>query len=658
MRVGQRVGPFEVEKQLGGGAMGSVYRARYCKTGQKVALKVMLAGLGGNETALARFEREAKVLKQLSHRNIVRFYIASQHQGTPYYAMEYVEGEPLDAALQRKGRLTWEKIVDLGKQVCAALQHAHDQGIVHRDLKPSNLMVTADGTIKLTDFGIAKDLDVTQLTSANCTVGTAAYMSPEQCRGERNLTHKSDLYSLGVVLYELLTGHKPFEAETTMDMFLQHVQGTFERPSREVLDIPVWLDTLVCQLLEKEPARRPYDAVTVLRALEQVAEKVQAQRSAGVDIAQARIADRETLRNVNLDRTDRQAARTLRANLKKEKRKRRGKPIYEKKWFQAAGLMLALIGIAAMIYQALRPPSAESLYRQAERLIAAKKWEEARDERGPINRYLYYYKNQQDEQTAQVEKWARKCDVVMMGQQLGRLMQSERSGRSGAGSLAKKAVEKEQKEDLTAAENYWEKCQTEAPAEDEHAWAVFAEEQLIQYDQARRRKTDLEQIKVALQKGDPDSARSEPREAIAAVHFELFNDPDKARQVWHAFKSRHETWYNSTDLEDNSRLWYLVAALQIADFDERLKGKKPEELNAERVTALTQGLKVLSDYLEQKPPPDANGTKIARMHLRHMVDMYEDEAEPKIKEILKKAKDLLEKSAPSEKPPDTPTTDK
>src|SRR5439155_14271796 len=167
MLVGQRVGPFEIEKQLGSGAMGTVYRARY-KSGQRVALKVMALGLGDNETALARFEREAKVLKQLSHPNIVRFYIGSRFQGAPFYAMEYVEGESLDQALKRRGRLTWEEVSDLGRQICAALQHAHEHGIVHRDLKPSNLMITADGTLKLTDFGIAKDLDVTQLTAANC----------------------------------------------------------------------------------------------------------------------------------------------------------------------------------------------------------------------------------------------------------------------------------------------------------------------------------------------------------------------------------------------------------------------------------------------------------------------------------------------------------
>src|SRR5262249_28040741 len=190
---------------------------------------------------------------------------------------------------------------------CAALQHAHEQGIIHRDLKPSNLMVLPDGTIKLTDFGIAKDLDVTQLTAQNCTVGTAAYMSPEQCKGERNLTNKSDLYSMGVLFYELVTGEKPFKAETPMDMFLLHVNGKVERPSRKVLDIPVWLDTLICQLLEKKTEQRPFDANMVREALERVAEKVAAQRSAGVDAAKGRGVDRP-LAETPTDETDREAA--------------------------------------------------------------------------------------------------------------------------------------------------------------------------------------------------------------------------------------------------------------------------------------------------------------------------------------------------------------
>src|SRR5262245_31014991 len=212
MQPGQTFGPFVIEKALGSGAMGAVYRARYKKDNRKMALKIISLGLIGNETSRARFDREASILKQLNHPNIVGFFGAGRSQGTPYYAMEFIEGESLDHVMNRRGRLTWEEVIQLGGQLCDALQHAHEKGIIHRDLKPSNLMILPDRTIKLTDFGIAKDTDVTALTAANCTVGTAAYMSPEQCRGEKTLTAKSDLYSLGVVFFELLTGRKPFLA--------------------------------------------------------------------------------------------------------------------------------------------------------------------------------------------------------------------------------------------------------------------------------------------------------------------------------------------------------------------------------------------------------------------------------------------------------------
>src|SRR5262249_6471490 len=172
--------------------------------------------------------------------------------------------------------------------------------------KPSNLMMLPDGTLKLTDFGIAKDLDGTVLTAANCTLGTAAYMSPEQCKGDPHLSPKSDLYSLGVVLYELITGRKPFTADNAMDMFMKHVTGKFERPSRLVMDVPPWLDTLICQLLEKKPEQRPLDAAMVGVMLGRVQEMVVEQRSAGVEAVRSRARDR-----LKPDDEDREAARTL-----------------------------------------------------------------------------------------------------------------------------------------------------------------------------------------------------------------------------------------------------------------------------------------------------------------------------------------------------------
>src|SRR5260370_9524470 len=283
MGVGKQTGPFRVDKDRGSGAMGTVYRGVYTQSGIHVAIKVMAPGLGTTNTnATQRFEREGAILKQLRHPNIVRLFAVGKTHGTRYYAMEYIEGESLDKVMARRDRMSWEEVVALGQQLCAALQHAHDKGVIHRDLKPSNLMILRDGTLKLTDFGIAKDLDSTSLTSANCTVGTASYMSPEQCRGERDLTSKSDLYSLGIVFYELVTGRKPFNADNAMEMFLLHVSGTFERPSRLVPQLPVWFDNLICQLLEKKPDQRPLDATMDASTLDSIQEKVEAPCSAGV----------------------------------------------------------------------------------------------------------------------------------------------------------------------------------------------------------------------------------------------------------------------------------------------------------------------------------------------------------------------------------------
>ncbi|HEX4592268.1 MAG TPA: serine/threonine-protein kinase, partial [Gemmataceae bacterium] len=199
MLVGKELGPFRIESELGTGAMGTVYRALRTDTGKIVAIKVIAYGLLGNETAVERFDREAEILKQLKHPNIVRFIGMGSYKRTPFFIMEYVEGDSLDKRLALREKVPWEEVVGLGRQLCAALQHAHAKGIIHRDLKPSNLMILKDGTLKLTDFGIAKGADLTALTATNNTVGTAAYMSPEQCRGERNLSAKSDLYSMWVV---------------------------------------------------------------------------------------------------------------------------------------------------------------------------------------------------------------------------------------------------------------------------------------------------------------------------------------------------------------------------------------------------------------------------------------------------------------------------
>ena len=394
MLIGQTIGPFKVEKELGSGAMGTVYRATFSKDDgrvRRVAIKVIAPGLGDNERIQARFEREAAILKQLKHPNIVRLLATGKTQGRPFYAMEYIEGYALDHQLATSGRVHWEKMIELGKQICASLQHAHDNGIIHRDLKPSNLMLDRNGVLKLTDFGIAKDSDMSGLTSANSTVGTAAYMSPEQCRGERDLTPKSDLYALGIVFYELLTGRKPFAAENAMDMFIQHVSGTFERPSRIVMDIPPWLDTLVCQLMEKKPEHRPADAGTVSQALDEVKQRVESHKSLGVEMA-GKVARKG-------EGKEKQLAEEIVAGKRIKKKKEKAKTELRKTLLAASGISLLLIGIVIALFYALQGPSAETMYASAIKQI--EKFDATLNAEKPDYYKVFQYN---DEAKAELEK--------------------------------------------------------------------------------------------------------------------------------------------------------------------------------------------------------------------------------------------------------------
>jgi serine/threonine-protein kinase len=541
MLVGQQLGPFLIDKEIGSGAMGAVYRASYVKTGQRVAVKVMAPGLGSGERLQARFERESEILKQLNHPNIVRLFGIGKSHGTRYYAMEFIKGESLDKVIQRRGRVTWEEVVVIGQQLCAALQHAHEHGIIHRDLKPSNIMVLADGAVKLTDFGIAKDLDVTQLTASHNTVGTAAYMSPEQCRGERELSHKSDLYSLGIVFYELLTGKKPFQAEAPLEMFMLHLEGKVERPSRQVLDIPVWLDTLVCQLLEKKPEQRPRDAAAVADALERIADKVAAQQSAGVDAVKARAIDR--LPGGKPDETDREAARTLHQAVTGKRLKRRGTPIYRRGWFIAVGAVALLAGMGVAIYWAVKPPPPETLYQQAERLMASTEqedWDRARE--GPIKEYLRHYGRRKDERTAQVKAWADQVDLRLRERQLANRMRQKLSPQDDRERAAQAAAGLEEKGDLDAARKEWQGLlQYKEYADfDAHAWGLLAEKRLREVNEVAER---LHQWSAAVDQGRQTlkeyQAKDElDRLAARAIHYEQFGDLPAAFGVWSEVKAK------------------------------------------------------------------------------------------------------------------------
>ncbi len=270
----ERVGPYLIEKKIGAGGMGNVYLGRHETTGQEAAIKVLPASLAREEGFILRFNREIEALQKLTHPNIVAFYGSGVDGETYYYAMEYVDGETLTQRIRREKRIPWRDTVEFAIETCGALKAAHDAGVIHRDLKPSNLLIDAAGRVKLTDFGVAQVFATSKLTVTGGVIGTAEYMSPEQSQGQR-ATKRSDLYSLGAVMYVMLTGRPPFTGNTTLEIIHKQRFGRFDRPKLYVPEIPSWLDDLVAQLLEKEPDKRPPDAYVLSRRLQEILAKVE-----------------------------------------------------------------------------------------------------------------------------------------------------------------------------------------------------------------------------------------------------------------------------------------------------------------------------------------------------------------------------------------------
>ena len=559
MLVGKELGPYVVDKELGSGAMGTVFRAKHKASGERVAVKLMALALGSSEQARARFIRELDILKQLSHPNIVRYKGSGRYHGSPFFIMEYVEGESLDHVIARRDRLTWEEIVEMGSQLCAALQHAHDKGIIHRDLKPSNVMILRDGTVKLTDFGIAKDTDVTALTAANSTVGTAAYMSPEQCRGSRDITAKSDLYPMGIMFYELLVGRKPFSAETAMEMFLQHDKGTFVQPSKRVLEVPPWLNTLICQLMEKRPEQRPLNADAVARALELVKDKMAVQQSAGVDAAKKRRIDRSST-DIALDETDKDAARAM---LGKKKKKKKAVPFYSKGWFTVLALTVLSVVFMTVIYFAfIRAPSADSLYTQAEALMKSNdedKHKEARD--GPIADFLRYYPDHA--KSKQVQAWADQIARVVRERQMITRRANKFAAEDETEETARLALTNEEKGILDLATKLWGEVLPSKDSKDpeQRPWGLVAEKHL-QDLQAIEQQYDRLQALVhweRMSKDNKHKAESVYEEnALQALREEAAEQWDKARDSWELLKQRSES-------DPELRRWLLLATKKMRE---------------------------------------------------------------------------------------------
>ena len=257
---GQKINDrYEIIRSIGEGGMANVYLGYDTILDRNVAIKVLRGDLSNDEKFVRRFQREALSASSLAHPNIVEVYDVGEDNGLYYIVMEYIEGKTLKQLLKKRGTLTLSEAIDIMLQLTDGMAHAHDSYIIHRDLKPQNIMIKDDGQIKITDFGIAMALNSTQLTQTNSVMGSVHYLPPEQASG-KGCTIKSDIYSMGIIFYELLSGSLPFKGDNAVEIALKHMRDPLPSLREENPAIPQSIENIIRKATAKNPKNRYDDA--------------------------------------------------------------------------------------------------------------------------------------------------------------------------------------------------------------------------------------------------------------------------------------------------------------------------------------------------------------------------------------------------------------
>jgi len=539
--IGSRMGSWLLDRELGRGGMGRVYLA-HADSGARAAVKVLSAELAADAEFPQRFEREISILRQLEHPNIVRFLESGVQDGRSWFAMEYVEGPNLETLRQDRGKLSWSEVIDLAQQLALALKHAHDRGIIHRDLKPANMLLSSNGSgfvqVKLTDFGIASLFAGGHLTQTGQVIGTAEYLSPEQAAG-KPATRRSDIYSLGVLLYTLLTGQPPFTG-TPVELLHKHVYGQFERPIRLLPDLPPDLDDLVCQMLDKDPARRPPEAGVLHRRLDTIRRKLEFKAAGEAEERMERAllaaqgpeseAAAEPEQPTHKSAPGREGPATLMSKLMRHEleTQNRGGPVqrfFNKPWVIVSLFLL----IVAIIVWSFWPIGAEGLFQRAEALMASsdpEDWERAkRDFLDVLAKKFPDHPHQEE-----VKRFEQQIAAQEAGKDAARRARGA-APMTEAQWFYQQGLRQRQQGNEEAARATWKALvQAFAEVPSEAPWVRLAE---LRLDEAPDPKRDFKPVREALKKAKElrEQGKQAQADAIVKAIKELYGDDKHAKEI-------------------------------------------------------------------------------------------------------------------------------